>query len=64
MNNNGTAQVELTLKAGSVEATGNYAVSVAGVKDKTKAVEAKRAEGAAKTVELKENVAPKVEKQS
>ncbi|WP_242301065.1 S-layer homology domain-containing protein [Bacillus cereus group sp. BfR-BA-01423] len=62
VNNNGTAQVELTLKAGSVEATGNYAVSVAGVKDKTKAVEAKRAEGAAKTVELKENVAPKVEK--
>ncbi|AYF05026.1 MULTISPECIES: S-layer homology domain-containing protein [Bacillus] len=62
VNNNETAQVELTLKAGSVEATGNYAVSVAGVKDKTKAVEAKRAEGTAKTVELKENVAPKVEK--
>ena len=53
MNNNGTAQVELTLKAGSVEATGNYAVSVAGVKDKTKAVEAKRAEGAAKLLNLK-----------
>ncbi|HGH7176713.1 TPA: S-layer homology domain-containing protein [Bacillus wiedmannii] len=61
-NGNGAAQVELTLKAGSVEATGNYAVSVAGVKDKTKAVEAKRVEGSATTVALKENVAPKVEK--
>ncbi|MGG0123514.1 S-layer homology domain-containing protein [Bacillus paranthracis] len=61
-NENGAAQVELTLKAGSVEATGNYAVSVAGVKDKTKAVEAKREEGSKTTVALKENVAPKVEK--
>ncbi|KXY42277.1 hypothetical protein AT257_20190 [Bacillus cereus] len=62
VNNEGTAQVELTLKAGSVEASGNYAVSVTGVKDKTKAVEAKIAKDAEAIVNLKENVAPKVEK--
>uniref|UniRef100_UPI001BB40707 Ig-like domain-containing protein n=1 Tax=Bacillus hominis TaxID=2817478 RepID=UPI001BB40707 len=62
VNNKGTAQVELTLKAGSVEASGDYAVSVTGVKDKTKAVEAKLAKDAKAIVNLKENVAPKVEK--
>ncbi|MDH8002437.1 S-layer homology domain-containing protein [Bacillus cereus] len=62
VNNNGTAQVELTLKAGSVEASGDYAVSVTGVKDKTKAVEAKLKKDEKAIVNLKENVAPKVEK--
>ncbi|MDK7474348.1 S-layer homology domain-containing protein [Bacillus paranthracis] len=62
VNNNETAQVELTLKAGSVEASGDYAVSVTGVKDKTKAVEAKLKKDEKAIVNLKENVAPKVEK--
>ncbi|PFM92622.1 hypothetical protein COD05_26480 [Bacillus cereus] len=56
------ATVKLTLKADSVEATGKYAVSVNGVKDITKSVEAKVAENANVFVELTENVAPKVEK--
>ncbi|TCJ80656.1 UNVERIFIED_ORG: S-layer family protein [Bacillus cereus] len=56
------ATVKLTLKADSVEATGKYAVSVNGVKDITKSVEAKVAENANVYVELTENVAPKVEK--
>ncbi|MBM6649189.1 S-layer homology domain-containing protein [Bacillus sp. RIT 809] len=57
-----TATVKLTLKADSVEATGKYAVSVNGVKDITKSVEAKAAEAANLYVELTENVAPTVEK--
>ncbi|MEI5893454.1 hypothetical protein DXB51_13395 [Bacillus cereus] len=56
------ATVELTLKADSVEATGNYAVSVNGVKDSTKTVEAKPAKDANLVVTLTENVAPKVAK--
>ncbi|MFJ8525629.1 S-layer homology domain-containing protein [Bacillus cereus] len=60
--NDGTATVELTLKAGSVEADGNYAISVKGVKDTTKSVEAKAAEKDSKIVTLTENVAPKVAK--
>ncbi|MCU5462029.1 S-layer homology domain-containing protein [Bacillus cereus] len=61
-NTENSATVELTLKAGSVEATGNYAVSVNGVKDSTKSVEAKPAKEANLVVTLKENVAPKVAK--
>ncbi|MCC2388715.1 S-layer homology domain-containing protein [Bacillus pacificus] len=57
-----SATVELTLKAGSVEADGNYAISVKGVKDTTKSVEAKAAEKDSKIVTLTENVAPTVEK--
>ncbi|GAB6419806.1 S-layer homology domain-containing protein [Bacillus luti] len=57
-----TATVKLTLKANSVEATGKYAVSVNGVKDSTKAVEAKAGENVNLYVELTENVAPTVEK--
>lgn len=56
------ATVKLTLKANSVEATGKYAVSVNGVKDSTKSVEAKAGENANLYVELTENVAPTVEK--
>ncbi|PGZ61820.1 hypothetical protein COE58_08585 [Bacillus cereus] len=56
------ATVKLTLKANSVEATGKYAVSVNGVKDSTKAVEAKAGENANLYVEITENVAPTVEK--
>lgn len=56
------ATVKLTLKANSVEATGKYAVSVNGVKDSTKAVEAKAGEKANLYVEITENVAPTVEK--
>ncbi|UYX53406.1 S-layer homology domain-containing protein [Bacillus thuringiensis] len=64
LTSNGTAgaTVKLTVKADSVEATGNYAVSVNGVKDNTKSVVAKPAEGANLVVNLTENVAPKVEK--
>ncbi|QWU43803.1 S-layer homology domain-containing protein [Bacillus sp. NP247] len=57
-----TATVKLTLKADSVEATGKYAVSVNGVKDSTKSVEAKAGENANLYVEITENVAPTVEK--
>ncbi|HGH7180358.1 S-layer homology domain-containing protein [Bacillus luti] len=57
-----TATVKLTLKANSVEATGKYAVSVNGVKDSTKSVEAKAGENANLYVEITENVAPTVEK--
>ncbi|WP_369900903.1 S-layer homology domain-containing protein [Bacillus manliponensis] len=62
--NNATdgATVELTLKEGSVEASGNYAVAVTGVKDKSKTLEAKLEKNATSLVELTENVAPKVEK--
>ncbi|MEG7841747.1 S-layer homology domain-containing protein [Bacillus mobilis] len=56
------ATVKLTLKADSVEADGNYAITVKGVKDSTKSVEAKPAEKDSKIVVLKENVAPKVAK--
>ncbi|MDA2771880.1 S-layer homology domain-containing protein [Bacillus cereus group sp. Bc010] len=61
-NTEAAATVELTLKADSVEATGNYAVSVNGVKDSTKTVEAKPAKDANLVVTLTENVAPKVAK--
>ncbi|WP_226545564.1 S-layer homology domain-containing protein [Bacillus thuringiensis] len=61
-NTAGKSKVKLTLKAGSVEANGNYAVAVKGVKDSTKAVEAKPSKDANLVVTLKENVAPKVEK--
>ncbi|MDA1633500.1 S-layer homology domain-containing protein [Bacillus cereus] len=62
-NNTATAAtVKLTLKANSIEATGKYAVSVNGVKDSTKAVEAKAGENANLYVEITENVAPTVEK--
>ncbi|MEI4831327.1 S-layer homology domain-containing protein [Bacillus sp. FJAT-53711] len=56
------AAVQLTLKEGSVEASGKYAVSVNGVKDKSKSVEAKLQKDASSVVALTENVAPKVAK--